>query len=288
MPAAISIRPGRSWTHGSWRLRSGQTNEESAAMKRCSSWISFFASLTFARGTAGSAGADHGLPGKYGSGLHPPLGPRAWTTKAGHALPNPTRSSHLRLQKQHGLPRVDAGTGSGVCGGASLEQWAASTDHLIVSHVRHREEADGSAQRPDPSSAPPGTAAGASTTPGLQCIDLVRSKTLEDVHGLPLEPGEHRGGTGRIRDQASCPFRGYAIHRLNLKEARQPRGLPDALDRGILVHEALHRLYEHASKAGQARRRSLELAVRRRRPTRRWRNTMVAFPRHSGSVSGTA
>ena len=35
-----------------------------------------------------------------------------------------------------------------------------------------------------------------------------------------------------------------AVHRLHLDETRTPHGLPDALDRGTLVHEALHRLYE--------------------------------------------
>jgi len=61
--------------------------------------------------------------------------------------------------------------------------------------------------------------------------------------GRAVELGHRRGGTGLLRDQAQCPFRGWAIHRLGLAEIRKPHTFPDALDRGTLIHDALHRLY---------------------------------------------
>lgn len=154
----------------------------------------------------------------------------------------------VRLLKQHRLPRTTPEQEADFAR-LRLEQWRASTDLLIVSHVRHMEESE---RRPS---------ALIRQLPALERLEDHRPhpgfsyrpgqlETLADSHGLPLEPGSHRGGTGRIRDQATCPFRGYAVHRLGLKETRQPRGLPDALDRGTLIHEALHRLYENAAGDG--------------------------------------
>ncbi len=68
---------------------------------------------------------------------------------------------------------------------------------------------------------------------------------LEDypqTSGSAVELGHRHGGTGLLRDQAQCPFRGWAIHRMGLREIRLPHAFPDALDRGTLIHEALHRL----------------------------------------------
>ena len=165
-------------------------------------------------------------------------------------VPNPNPFVPIRIQKQYGLPRITPEQEAAFAG-ERLHHWSQSADELIVSHVRHREESE---VRPSPL---------IRHLPALERLQEHRPhpclihqpdqiETLEDDHGLALGAGQHRGGTGRIRDQATCPFRGYAIHRLGLKEVRQPRGLPDALDRGILVHEALHRLYEHATEAGRA------------------------------------
>lgn len=133
-----------------------------------------------------------------------------------------------------------------------LNHWQASSAHLMVSHARDSGE---SALRPSPlirafpevsHLTHPGTRA----HPGF-VHRHGQLETLEDITGLPSPAGAHRGGTGRIRNQALCPFRGYAIHRLGLEEARPPHGLPDALDRGVLAHEALHRLYESMKTANR-------------------------------------
>lgn len=163
-------------------------------------------------------------------------------------LPSPNPFVPVRLLKQHGLPRITPEQEADFAG-SRLEQWSRSTDHLIVSHARHQDESE---CRPS---------ALIEHLPRLERLDAHRPhpafahrpdqlEAVNDQVGAPLEPGSHRGGSGRIRDQATCPFRGYAIHRLGLKEVRQPRGLPDALDRGILIHEALHRLYENAATDG--------------------------------------
>jgi probable DNA repair protein len=165
-------------------------------------------------------------------------------------LPAPNPFLPMRLLKAHQLPRTTPAQEAEFAR-ARLEQWQHSTDNLIVSHARHMEESE---RRPS---------ALITQLPLTERLEEHRPhpgfshqhgqlEALEDLHGLTLESGSHRGGTGRIRDQATCPFRGYAIHRLGLKEIRQPRGLPDALDRGTLIHEALHRLYENAGNDGMS------------------------------------
>ena len=65
--------------------------------------------------------------------------------------------------------------------------------------------------------------------------------------GTPLAETPARGGTSLLRDQAQCPFRAWAVHRLGLREVREPQNYPDALERGILVHDALFALYDGAA-----------------------------------------
>ena len=52
-----------------------------------------------------------------------------------------------------------------------------------------------------------------------------------------------RGGTSLLRDQAACPFRAFAHHRLNAKSMEVPAAGLDAAERGQLTHKALHLLW---------------------------------------------
>ena len=64
-------------------------------------------------------------------------------------------------------------------------------------------------------------------------------ESFTDTQGLSKSASNARGGSSVIRDQAACPFRAYAKHRLGARDAehRQP-GL-DAADRGQLIHGVL-------------------------------------------------
>jgi probable DNA repair protein len=66
----------------------------------------------------------------------------------------------------------------------------------------------------------------------------------QDHHGTPLVTGNPKGGARLIEDQAACPFRAYARHRLGADD-REPRdqGL-DPADRGRLVHSILESLWK--------------------------------------------
>ncbi len=161
---------------------------------------------------------------------------------------NPFLPSAVR--RRHGIPRSTPEQES-TFARERLASWRQAAALLRVSYARHAEEAE---LRPSPL---------IRHLPEEMPIDLQPERPhpgfvagqaflerLEDARGEPLAPGLHRGGTGRLRDQAGCPFRGYAVHRLALLEARKPHGLPDALDRGVLIHEALQRLYEQAANEG--------------------------------------
>ncbi len=54
--------------------------------------------------------------------------------------------------------------------------------------------------------------------------------------------GASAGGTGVFRDQAACPFKGYALHRLRAQGLDMASDL-DASDRGTLVHKLLDKIW---------------------------------------------
>ena len=58
----------------------------------------------------------------------------------------------------------------------------------------------------------------------------------------PFE-AEIRAGTALVRDQAQCPFRAWAIHRLGLKADDAEEPFADPLIRGTVVHAAFCALY---------------------------------------------
>ncbi len=90
--------------------------------------------------------------------------------------------------------------------------------------------------------------------PGTQALEEFIDET-----GTTIDSGVTRGGISLLADQAACPFRAYARHRLGFTSPRSPQMLPDAMTRGIYVHEVLHALFNEyrdsasLSKITQAR-----------------------------------
>lgn len=164
----------------------------------------------------------------------------------------PTTNPFLptRLLNEKGVPRSTPER-EATFAAERMAQWRNGTDRLIVSHARQVGESE---RRPSPLIRDLASEVLLDLQPERPHPGFEQHhgqiESVEDLRGQPLPPGRHRGGTGRLRDQAACPFRGFAIHRLGLRETRLPHGLPDALDRGILIHEALHRLYENARTDG--------------------------------------
>jgi probable DNA repair protein len=56
-----------------------------------------------------------------------------------------------------------------------------------------------------------------------------------------------RGGARLVQDQAACPFRAFAAHRLGAASLEHPHEGLDARDRGVLLHAALAALWSELS-----------------------------------------
>ena len=164
------------------------------------------------------------------------------------AAPGPNPLVPVSLQRLHGVPRTDHALEAAFAE-AQTRRWRRAARYLVTSHAL-----DAGDERHRCSSLVEAVA----TTDIGRLIPGFRTRrhpwlakpqegTLETVHdhsGSPVRGTVTRGGTSLIRDQAQCPFRAWAIHRLGLGETREPQNFPDALARGILIHDALHALYD--------------------------------------------
>jgi probable DNA repair protein len=65
-------------------------------------------------------------------------------------------------------------------------------------------------------------------------------EATEDAVAPPLSAcAALSGGTGVITDQSACPFRAFALHRLDAQSPEAPHAGLDAMERGVLVHRVL-------------------------------------------------
>lgn len=83
------------------------------------------------------------------------------------------------------------------------------------------------------------------------------AEALWDYRAPPVAAGATvRGGTGLFQDQAACPFRAFAHHRLGAQAADAPEPGLTAADRGLLTHKAEQlawaRLGDHAALLAQS------------------------------------
>lgn len=80
---------------------------------------------------------------------------------------------------------------------------------------------------------------------------LSQRELIPEIAPLALvAPAKVRGGASVIRDQAACPFRAFARHRLGTRALSAPKAGLDAAERGTLLHRVLalvwNRLETHA------------------------------------------
>ena len=79
----------------------------------------------------------------------------------------------------------------------------------------------------------------------------VKLTSLNDTHGPPLTPGRLNRATRRLENQAACPMRGWSLHTLDLEQPVAPHSLPNALERGVLLHNTLQRLFDQVPSSTQ-------------------------------------
>ncbi|HET9578608.1 MAG TPA: PD-(D/E)XK nuclease family protein [Usitatibacter sp.] len=163
---------------------------------------------------------------------------------ADDAWPKPPRANAflpLALQHAAGIPHADAR--------ASLDLderitqgWRRAADEVVFSHVRMRDDCELAASPlvADIAESDVGVLA---VAPALAPREAIRGRAtlqrLADGVAPPVDAAQRSGGTRLFKDQAACPFRAFARHRLRSEPLERPTpGLDDAA-RGTLMHEMM-------------------------------------------------
>lgn len=120
-------------------------------------------------------------------------------------------------------------------------QWQASTPMLIASHVGER---DGNPLSPAAVLREAGplnrNVIARDDSPIEQVMRATVLTSVVDTHGPPLPAGESVPGGARLfEDQALCPFRAFALHRLQVRPLEEVGLGLDPREHGNLLHDAL-------------------------------------------------
>ena len=161
--------------------------------------------------------------------------------------PAPNPLLPIGLQRRLDLPRATAEREIEFAARITRRLLGAA-DQVILSHACRKDEEP---LEPSPliSGWPTTTAAALGLV--TSAIEPLRQQPLatlptEDHQGLPLvltDDRPSRGGTQLLKDQAACPFRAYANHRLRLLPAEPPQLGFDARERGTFSHLLMERFW---------------------------------------------
>jgi len=160
----------------------------------------------------------------------------------------------ITVQRQACIPRATAATQLATAA-ELLDGLVRSAADVVLSHA----EADrDQVLRPSPLLAAIAAAPWA-PEPGMdveeyygQLTGIAVTERFTDIQGPPPATGQaHSGGSSLFRDQAQCPFRAFARHRLGADTLESVDIGLDARERGALVHRVLqtiwNRLGSHAA-----------------------------------------
>lgn len=178
----------------------------------------------------------------------------AWPLKSS---PNPFLP--LAQQRKAGIPEASVET-SLELDRRITESWKGAAGEVVFSHFTKEEDRD---VLPSSLIADlPHTAIEVPALPRLRDLIFTRRKqeTMRDQVAPPVRERQIRGGTSVLSDQAACPFRAFARHRLAAKELEEPAEGLDASKRGKLAHALMRNLWD-ALKDSSALERDLEPAI---------------------------
>ena len=156
------------------------------------------------------------------------------------ARPNPFIP--VALQKKAGIPEAAADTALAL-DRRITEDWLHAAGEVVVSHPLREKD-----RELLPSALIAGIAQGEVGVPPYPRYRdaLHAARALESVaDGIapPYPANEVRGGTRVLADQAACPFRAFARHRLGAEGLDTPADGLDARDRGNLLHALMAQLW---------------------------------------------
>ncbi|MDP1537061.1 MAG: PD-(D/E)XK nuclease family protein [Burkholderiales bacterium] len=161
----------------------------------------------------------------------------------------------LAVQRAAGMPQSSPAAALAVARGVTA-RWRAAAAEVVLSHPLQEDDrelrpgsliADVPAAEPDIVTYPDYRAA-------IHALRIMES--LADDAAPPLEDDGQvaGGGSGLLKNQAACPFRACALHRLHAVAPEAPHAGLDALERGTLIHNVLAKVWSRlrASAALQA------------------------------------
>lgn len=151
----------------------------------------------------------------------------------------------VSLQKERGIPEASA---QSVLAQTRLRTAAlmASAPRVVISFAPGNTEPRESLS-PLFLECPAGEPAGGTAYGGRteQLLDAgPELEMVEDHHAPPLRDRTLRGGVALLADQARCPFRAFAYHRLNARDLEEVLPGLDPPTRGRLIHDAIRRLWD--------------------------------------------
>jgi probable DNA repair protein len=157
----------------------------------------------------------------------------AWPLKA---RPNPFLP--VALQKKAGIPEAAAET-SLALDRRITEGWLGAAAEVVFSYPEKEKDRD---LLPSPLIAeiPKGVVEVGDFFSWRKIIFETRKiETMPDGMAPPLKEKTVRGGTRVLADQAACPFRAFARHRLGAEGLEAPEEGLDAMQRGQLLHSLM-------------------------------------------------
>jgi ATP-dependent helicase/nuclease subunit B len=159
-----------------------------------------------------------------------------------HTNPNPFIPPSL--QKKAGIPEASPEL--------TLERakritegWLCAAPEVVLSHAAH--DADRTLVASPLIAAVPAVVGTPETASDARYRDLIfaqrRIETARDGVAPALMTKTPKGGTRILADQAACPFRAFARHRLAAQALEAPAEGPDARTRGLLLHALMKALW---------------------------------------------
>ena len=149
----------------------------------------------------------------------------------------------LAVQRAAGLPQSSPADALETAHGITA-RWCVSANEVVLSHAQQEDDRD---LRPSAliSAVEPGQLEVPEYADFRAGIHALRNmERLQDEKAPPLADGHVAGGgTGLLKDQAACPFRALARHRLQAETPEVPHAGLDALERGTLVHNVLAKVW---------------------------------------------
>jgi probable DNA repair protein len=165
------------------------------------------------------------------------------------------------LQRKAGIPEASA-EASLALDRRRTGGWLGAADEVVFSWAR-REEDRALAPSPLIAQVPEGSV----DLPRLDSYrDLIfktaKTETFADEKAPPIPSKAVKGGTRVLADQAACPFRAFARHRLRAEALEAPEPGPDAMARGQLLHSLMAGIWGEL-KSSSSLSSDLELLIKK-------------------------